>query len=186
MTTMTPKRANDREDSMLDTVSESREMAKVEPGLRAIIDKYSSNIPVRLGAMAEELGIRVLLSSLPTGISGLIQRVDDRYEIKINRHESKERQRFTLAHEISHFLLHRPFIDSSADGIRDNVLYRSGAPASIEYEANRLAADLVMPPEALERETRAIDYEMTEEALEALARRFGVSKAAIEIRVSGR
>jgi Zn-dependent peptidase ImmA (M78 family) len=77
-------------------------------------------------------------------------------------------------------------IDETAGGIRDNVLYRSGAPSRVEFEANRLAADLVMPPALIDEEIRKIEGQLSEPELEALARRFGVSKAAMEIRVSGR
>jgi Zn-dependent peptidase ImmA (M78 family) len=143
-------------------------------------------VPVMLGALAAELGITVKLSSLPTGISGQIERADAGYEIKINRHETRERQRFTLAHEIAHFLLHREYIDAAEGGIKDNVLYRSGAPHRIEFEANRLAADLVMPPFKIDEELSRFEGELSESEIEVLARRFGVSKAAMEIRISGR
>jgi Zn-dependent peptidase ImmA (M78 family) len=82
-------------------------------------------------------------------------------------------------------LLHREIIDTSINGISDNVLYRSGEAEHIEYEANRLAADIVMPSEVIEgiikREYRGI---VTEATIEALAAKFQVSKAAMEIRLS--
>ena len=163
----------------------SREWNKIDPAERVIVEKYLDDLPIRLGAMAKELGVKVKLSSLPSNLSGLIRQLEGgEYEIKINRHESRGRQRFTLAHEISHFLLHRDIIDNSENGIQDNVLYRSGQPKNIEYEANRLAADLVMPRAKLDDKVLQLNSNISEDAIEYLAHEFGVSKAAMEIRVS--
>jgi Zn-dependent peptidase ImmA (M78 family) len=105
--------------------------------------------------------------------------------IKVNRNESRERQRFTIGHEIAHFLLHKSIIDSSPNGITDTVLYRSGASQQIEFEANRLAADIVMPIELIAGElNEGFSGVVSEATIEALANRFEVSKAAMEIRMS--
>lgn len=164
----------------------SRELRRLTPTQRALIDRHSVQYPVRLGDLARELGVQsVKISSLPTGISGQIARENGQYVIRVNRNETRERQRFTIAHELSHFLLHRDLIDRSPDGITDNVLYRSGESETIEYEANRLAADIVMPPNLLSDKLRN-DYRglVSDVAIENLAASFGVSKAAMEIRLS--
>ena len=163
----------------------SRKMSRITKEHRAIVDKYTLSYPVKLGEMAKELGVSVKVSSLHTGISGQIKREGDRYVIRVNRNESRERQRFTIAHELSHFLLHRSIIDTSPDGIEDNVLYRSGVPERIEYQANRLAADIVMPLTPLRKVLRE-DFEniVTDATIEVLAARFQVSKTAMEIRLS--
>lgn len=164
----------------------SREMTKVDHHQVEIVRRHLAQYPVKLGALAKDLGVgQVKIGAMQTGMSGQICREDGEYVIRINRNESRERQRFTLAHEIAHFLLHRQIIDSSPDGITDNVLYRSGKEQHVEYEANRLAADLVMPPEIvnrkLEQEFRGV---ITDATIEALAESFEVSKAAMEVRLS--
>jgi Zn-dependent peptidase ImmA (M78 family) len=120
-----------------------------------------------------------------TGVSGQIAREGGRYIIRVNRNEARERQRFTIAHELAHYLLHRDVIDGSPDGITDNVLYRSGASESIEYEANRLAAELIMPMGLIEKRLKE-DFGglVTEATIESLAASFQVSKSAMEIRLS--
>ena len=163
----------------------TREWKRIKPEDKVIVEEYTGEIPVRLGALAKNLGIQVKLSSLPANCSGLIHKLNGKYEIKVNRNESRERQRFTLAHEISHYLLHREIIDALPDGIRDNVLYRSGASQQAEYEANRLAAELVMPKSSIEKRLQDSDGIISEELIELLAREFQVSKAAMEIRVAG-
>ncbi len=162
----------------------SREWSKISDAERTIVEQHLLDAPVKLGAVAKELGISVKLSTLNPGESGNISREDDRYVIRINRYESRERQRFTLAHEIAHFLLHRDIIDSTEGGITDNVLYRSGASEQVEYEANRLAADLVMPKELIGPRLRQLGVPISEEVIEYMATAFQVSKAAMEIRLT--
>lgn len=163
----------------------SKELARVAAHERAVLDRFLSEYPVKLGHLAKELGVAIRVSSLGTGISGAISRDGNQYVIKVNRNEARERQRFTIGHELAHFLLHRTIIDSSPDGITDTVLYRSGAPERIEYEANRLAADIVMPMRLIEKELREnFGGVVTDATIESLASQFEVSKAAMEIRLS--
>jgi len=163
----------------------TRELNRIQSAEREILNRYLSKYPVKLGQLARELGVPIKVSSLNTGVSGQIKREGDHYVIRVNRHEARERQRFTIAHELAHFFLHKPVIDSAPDGIKDNVLYRSGEPEHIEFEANRLAADIVMPLNLVEYALQD-DFEglVTEATIEGLAARFQVSKAAMEIRLS--
>ncbi|OUS51007.1 MULTISPECIES: ImmA/IrrE family metallo-endopeptidase [Shewanella] len=119
-----------------------KEWSRVSSDQKNIILKYQNEFPIKIGAMAKELGIVVKRATLKPGLSGVIREVGGTIVAKINRHDSPERQRFTLAHEIAHFLLHR---DKIGDGIEDTMLFRSSLSDSLEAEANRLAADLIMP-----------------------------------------
>jgi len=162
--------------------SPSQEYLTIAPELRQKIDEYLSEHPVKLGAIAKRLGVKVLLSTLPRGTSGQIGKENGGFFIRINRHEAKHRQRFTLAHEIAHYILHRDKIVASG-GWSENILLRSGQSADIEYEANRLASDLVIPSSQLAEVTADYSGPMTSEVIEDLAQRFGVSTAAIEIKL---
>lgn len=164
----------------------TRELKTARAGNEAVLDKYLSSYPVKLGSLARDLGVAgIRVSSMGTGVSGQIMREGGDYFIRVNRNEARERQRFTIAHELAHFLLHKEIIDSSPDGITDNVLYRSGAPEQIEYQANRLAADLVMPMDLIEQKLNdEFGGVVTEATIESLAASFQVSKAAMEIRLS--
>ena len=152
---------------------------------KKILMRHLSECPVKVGEIAKDLDVKIRVSGLHPEISGLIRHEgSDGYVIRVNRYEARERQRFTIAHELAHFMLHKELIDRSPDGITDNVLYRSGAPEATEYEANRLAAEIVMPGHQIKKAL----YEdfgkvATEEAIESLAERFQVSNAAMEIRL---
>lgn len=162
--------------------SPSREYLNLPADVRDKFADLLNEHPVKLGEIAKRLGVTVLLSTLPRGTSGQIGQEDGNFVIRINRHEAKHRQRFTLAHELAHYLLHRDKIVAEG-GWSENVLLRSGQPANIEYEANRLASDLVIPSSQLS--TAATEYAgpITSEVIEDLARRFGVSTAAMEIKL---
>ncbi len=162
--------------------SPSREYKGLAPEVRQEIDGYLAEHPVKLGAIAKRLGVKVLLSTLPRGTSGQIGQENGGFVIRINRHEAKHRQRFTLAHELAHFLLHRDRIVAEG-GWSENVLLRSGQPANIEYEANRLASDLVIPSAQLAEATAEYSGPMTSEVIEDLARRFRVTLTAMEIKL---
>ena len=161
----------------------TREWGRIDPKERQILEKHLEERPVKLGALAQDLGVSIKVSSMKPGMSGQISNEDGSYVIRVNRHEMRERQRFTIAHELAHYLLHREVIDSSPDGIVDNVLYRSGKAESIEFEANRLAADIVMPARQVEEQLGVYGGTVTDDVIEILASDFQVSKAAMEIRL---
>ncbi len=101
--------------------------------------------PYSVSKLAKLFGIEKLYSGdLPYNISGCIKKIgkEDQYEIVLNSGESYNRRRFTAAHELAHFLLHK---DDIGDGIKDDALYRSKLSTIQEVEANKLAADILMP-----------------------------------------
>lgn len=150
-----------------------------DPKVRQLL----TEAPVRLNAIAEHLGIPVYLSTLKPKISGLIEPDEtspSKFRIRLNRHEIVERQRFTLAHEIAHFLLHRSLIGA---GVVDDTMYRSGLSSSREVEANRMAADLCMPRALIDKHRRELAHLDVDELVSEMAKRFRVSRLAMQIRL---
>lgn len=150
-----------------------------------VLQKHQAYAPVRLAVIAEELGVEVFRSSLRPDISGLIEPSESaraKFRIKINRFEVPERQRFTLAHELAHFLLHR---DQIGAGVVDNVMYRSNLSSRREVEANKLAADIIMPRTLIRKEIAKFDSVVSDETVAALAETFKVSQPAMRIRLGG-
>ena len=109
-----------------------------------IVTAYMNNIPVQVDKLAVALGLRLEYESLPDDISGKIKYNSyDQFIITVNRNHPPVRRRFTIAHEIAHFVLHRDLI---GDGVEDDGLYRSRSLSSaVERQANRYAADILMP-----------------------------------------
>jgi hypothetical protein len=155
----------------------------IEPHQQEILQKHVGSIPVRVGLLADELGLEVVLSALSPNISGMIEPSDTApsgFKIRINKFEGEERQRFTIAHEIAHYLLHREHIHN---GIVDNALYRSGLSSAKETQANKLAADIVMPYSKVMAELNELGGKRDAIAAEALARKFRVSSSAMRVRL---
>jgi Zn-dependent peptidase ImmA (M78 family) len=158
----------------------SYEWHRLEPREQEIIRKHQGSLPVKLSQIAKDLGLTVKSSTLDAGISGEIKKLDQNYLIRVNRHDVKERQRFTVAHEISHYLLHREQI---GDGIVDDILYRSSLSDSLEAEANRLAADILMPWDKITDAKESLGELKTEQKIEQIAKLAEVSVTAIKIRL---
>ncbi|MGE3993739.1 ImmA/IrrE family metallo-endopeptidase [Pseudorhodoplanes sp.] len=123
----------------------SAEWRSLPAASRETIQTHQSSAPVPVGAIAKDFGLVVKVATMPADISGEIKpdaTAEGGFKITVNRHEPKIRQRFTIAHEIGHYLLHRDLIKG---GLTDTVLYRSKLSNSREAEANRIAADILMP-----------------------------------------
>lgn len=150
-----------------------------------IVRKYTQTAPVDVEAIAEELGIDVVRDYLGSGVSGKIQRdATGRYTIVVNAQEAPVRQRFTIAHEIAHYLYHRDLI---GDGVSDSPAYR--APDEKVYEttplerrhetqANQFAANILMPKDLI----RFIEAKRPDITLPELAELLDVSLPALRVR----
>lgn len=151
--------------------------------LNTILARHLTEAPVKLGSIAHELGIEVFKSSLKPEISGLIEpssSAKSGYRIRINRHEIVERQRFTLAHELAHFILHRSEIGG---GLVDDVMYRSSLSSRKEVEANRLASEIIMPDDLIASERAKLQHLPSDEIVAQMAKKFRVSKQAMQIKL---
>lgn len=158
----------------------SKEWNSISEEYKEIIKKYQDTFPIKVGQIAKELNLIIKSATLRAGISGEIKKVGDNYVIRINRHDVKERQRYTLAHEIAHFLLHK---DDIGDGIEDTVLYRSRLSDAKEAQANRLAADILMPWEKLSSYYKKHTNLEKIEKLEKVAADLEVSTTALKYRL---
>ena len=93
----------------------------------------------------------------------------------MNESHHKNRRRFTTAHEIAHFILHSDLI---GDGIADVALYRNKLTNAVEAQANKLAADILMPWQLLNQQ-----IENGVNSVLKLAEVFQVSESAMAIRM---
>lgn len=148
------------------------------------IRKYQTTAPVNVVALANDLGIKVWTSQkLRDDISGKLFKDGELggssgYAIVVNGNHAEVRRRFTIAHEIAHFCLHRKEV---GDGISDNEFYRSSLSNRQETEANKLAAEILMPY-SLIKKTKA-DLSLRDGDARALAERLNVSEVAMKIRL---
>lgn len=141
--------------------------------------------------IAQNLGITVKRASFgEENIAGFMRRVNDQGQIFINSNESPRRQRFTLAHELGHFLLHS-ILTIHVDGksTASPIYFRddesSKATRIKEIEANQFAAELLMPTHEINREALKLltkGFSLEETAV-ALAEQYEVSDAAMLVKL---
>lgn len=114
-------------------------MARADVAARQLLDKIGwAEPPVDPARIAEEiLGVVVVEVDMPPDMSGMLVREPARVVIGVNEGHSGPRQRFTIAHELGHFHLHKGrsvIIDSDVRvNFRDHVLQlgdRSGGDRS--------------------------------------------------------
>lgn len=134
-----------------------------------------SGPPFLVEELARSLGVRVVHEPMDQEMSGFLERRADGWVAGINSYHHRVRQRFTLAHEIAHFVLHR----DQQDEFRDQTFARrKSAPSVMERQADDFAARLLMP----DSEVRAaIDKGMRN--LNDLALQFEVSSLAMRFRL---
>lgn len=168
-----------------------------------ILDQYKDDIPVLVVEIAESLGIEVYVSGLlgAKQSGGIVKTNKPPYTIYVNKNHSFERQRFTIAHEIGHYLEHREAIDrAQEDGIierthfsnvfnaeqmsqklqqglhRSDAVQYSSEEQKMEVMANRFAAELLMP------EDKFREVWQQASSAEEVAKVFYVSESAANFR----
>jgi Zn-dependent peptidase ImmA (M78 family) len=145
-----------------------------------IMHKFNNRAPIDLDGIAREMGVEIVREPLGDASGKIVKTMEDgkpKYTIHVNTNHSPRRQRFTIAHELAHLMLHAEAI---GDGITDDALYRSALDhydPELERAANRFAADILMPTSLFVTEWRTLrDPNL-------LADRFEASREAIDIRL---
>lgn len=171
---------------MIKYAPRARSSAKIrETAERVLNDCGVKRAPVPVEKIAAFLGAKVKYSPFEGELAGVLARGEDRVVIGVNSSHHSNRQRFTIAHECGHLLLHEgeTFVDKSFRiNLRDDV--SSLAVDSHEIEANRFAAELLMPYQLLLEDLGAeIDLE-NEDTIKTLAKKYGVSLQAMTHRIT--
>lgn len=99
----------------------------------------------------------------------------NKWVIKVNSKHHVKRQRFTMAYEYAHYILHK---DSQGKFVDEEIYFRKDHDSPIEYNADTFAAKLLMPEGLFKK---AINEEGIKKISE-LSDLFNLSKAAIAIR----
>ena len=157
---------------------------------KILIETRTLRIPVDVALVAHRLGLHVEQADLPAEVSGFLTLRGKRGTIVYNETHPRVRQRFTIAHEIGHYVMHRDQSDLFID--KRYPLWLRDTNASTgerlqEIQANHFAATLLMPRTAVEEAYSSLEYDLDlddEDRLDELARSFAVSKQALSIRLS--
>jgi Zn-dependent peptidase ImmA (M78 family) len=138
--------------------------------------------------IAKKQGAIVVEEPNENDFSGFLYRSNDSAPvIGVNSNHAPPRKRFTIAHELGHHLLHPKsgvHLDQAIVQMRD--ARASAGVDDEEMEANRFAAELLMPRNFLEADLEALGpiHADDERAIASLARKYQVSPQAMAIRLS--
>jgi Zn-dependent peptidase ImmA (M78 family) len=144
-----------------------------------ILSMYQINeTPIDVEFIAKQLGFEVHPFSFPDEISAAIKTIGSLKVIGINDKHPKTRQRFSIAHELGHYLSgheefdedKRAFVDPSKKFL--NPQFRQ------EEEADEFAAELLMPETLLTQDVLANHLDLPE-----LAKKYEVSEQAMTIQL---
>ena len=143
----------------------------------------SQALPVE--EIAIEVGISKIQDLTTSGyIGGLITNAEkSQGVILVSNKISTNRRRFTIGHELGHFLnpWHKPLNEDqflcSANDIRQTFAKTQDRAARMEYEANKFSSELLMPRRHIQRILRDESEPSIEQILD-LAARYKMSKEA--------
>jgi Zn-dependent peptidase ImmA (M78 family) len=170
--------------------------------IRSIIERLLTShdipsAPVRVEDLAKTLGADVRYTPAKESLSGFLLRDhgSGRALIGVNNTHHDNRQRFTIAHEIGHFLLHTGqdvYVQGcSGSGLKVSLRDENASARTDveEREANFFAAELLMPAMFLHADLKSYGtFDFLEEdtlggVLGSLAEKYKVSKHALAYRL---
>lgn len=154
---------------------------------RQVLKRFGVNLPIDVEALIKEYGIAIRSQELEEAVSGILVIKEGRATIGVNENHHPNRQRFTLAHELGHFILHKSassvFVDASTIFFRDGT--SSDGSKIQEIEANAFAAELLMPEKQIREAINSQPLDAFDEgAVRRLAAQFEVSAQALTIRLT--
>ncbi|WP_082684412.1 ImmA/IrrE family metallo-endopeptidase [Aureimonas ureilytica] len=160
---------------------------------KAAVQEFAENAARNLGfkpgdaiePLIEKLGGRIVFYTPVDELTGIPESISvepsGKFTIYLTSLTSAKRDRFTIAHELGHYLLHYPLVANRWHGSRmvatrwvdeSDDQQRRG-----EWEANWFAASFLMPAKAFQDAVR-----IYEGNLSVVALMFGVSEKAAEVR----
>ena len=161
--------------------------AKIRREVQALLDKANVNAsPVPVEAIATMLGARIVKYDFNNEVSGILIRKGADIVIGVAKEQSKTRQRFTIAHEIGHLILHEGeeiHVDKDFR-VKLRSQISSAAIDVDEIEANTFAAALLMPEALLMKDIKKLEIDFDDASqIDNLAKRYNVSGQAMTFRL---
>lgn len=146
-----------------------------------------SEPPVDVESIAERQGLLIDFQPLQSDLSGFLFHDEQHAVIGVNSFHPTVRQRFTIAHELGHFLLHQSdslHVDRAVQAKFRNELSKQGTDLD-EIEANLFAAELLMPRIMIAQDLHQNDVVdiLDDHFFNELAQRYNVSTQALLLRL---
>lgn len=137
------------------------------------------NPPVNVHKIAKLLGFSIIESDFPINYSGEIFIENNVKSIGVNKNHSLTRQRFTIAHELGHYLNGHQFFDEEGKMLEDSEFDFNNPIHQQEREANLFASELLIPKEFLKKDLNQYGLD-----IDKLIELYQVSSQAMWIRLT--
>lgn len=158
-----------------------------------ILDKHNvKKGPVPVEDIVKSYKIEIRKDNVDDNLCGFLfrDRETGKTVIGANKSHHSNRQRFTIAHELGHFLLHEGETlhldqERGAYSIKYRNAQSSMGQDDSEKEANFFAAELLMPERIIRNELKGVGHDLLDEdGLRDLASKLSVSVQALTIRLT--
>lgn len=153
---------------------------------RAVTKHFASAAPastaVDVAALAAKAGIQIKYADTTVFEGSLSWDNNGVPQIVVTRRANPRRQRFTIAHELGHWILQEELLEDKNRPLFRGVASNRAAVVEEERLANLLAAEILLPYNALVDEFSPSSLSMAR--LKAIARRYEVSQMALLRRIA--
>jgi Zn-dependent peptidase ImmA (M78 family) len=130
---------------------------------RRVLSTLQLKPPIDLAVIIAHYDLTLVEWNLPGYVDGMLRKEQGQWYIGVNKFAVPGRKRFTVAHELMHYLMHK----------ENRFCYR-GMKDYREVEANVGAAELLMPSQYVKWWSALLGFDT-----KALAEHFGVSRQAM-------
>lgn len=171
-------------------------IADIENKASELLEQFNLKcIPTPIEKLASKLKLSIIPYDLGSSVSGALFIQNEVAAIGVNPSESGVRRRFTIAHELGHYILHKKeketlFVDKKSLALQ--VHFRdeesSTGARKKEREANAFAAAILMPADLVKEQLGKLAAEDSgmsdEDVCKFLSRTFEVSPIAMSYRLT--
>jgi len=145
-------------------------------------------LPIDVESLASELGIKIIEENFDDDIAGLLYSKESKSFIGININHHENRKRFTIGHEIGHYVLLHHKLNSGIHVDSKSFIFRrtnNNTDDEIkEKEANKFAASLLMPAKLLKKFIEEEEIDLNDELdIYRLSTKIKVSEQALTYRL---
>lgn len=159
-----------------------------ETANRLLTEANITSAPIDIESIIKKQGVKLGCAPAEDHINGFIlRRVGSATVIGFNSNLKEVRQRFIMAHELGHLVLHsQSGLHVDRSNIREHGANTEKQAYEEEIEANRFAAEILMPEDFIRADLQGVrtlsaddDTKITE-----LAAKYNVSRQAMTIRLT--
>ncbi|MGY6649487.1 ImmA/IrrE family metallo-endopeptidase [Wenyingzhuangia sp. IMCC45574] len=172
-----------------------KSIASIESKAVSIIKEFGDlKTPINVEQICRNMGIEIKCEDLGENVSGVLFIKKDGSGVigyDQNNNISEVRKRFSIAHELGHYVLHRFNQELFVDHKQFKAIFRdndsSKGDITQEREANAFAAALLMPKEKLNKALSKHVFDLAdsdENIIDKLAKKFNVSSQAMTYRIA--